>query len=421
MGSTGVSFDATKVELLRAAAELTAAINDYVATPAPEGAEGAVLEQRRRRDIVDATDRVQRLVKDPADQWIDVVYPQTLATTKRLFYDWGVFEAIPPEGSISYADLAAKVDAEEVLLARLGNILVGAEVLGQVGKDAVAHTDSSRIFLKGHVGGQLFNLSWDNCLTVYPAMPKYFETYGRKEPQTSNHIPFSFAYGLPEQGFYDVMSADPAKMATFIPAMAAVESRMPVAGVYDFSWVVSLLADAEKAPAADRPVLVDVGGGKGHAIKAIVNEFPGLPLDRCVLQDRPDTIDAVVALDEPELKGVTKQGIDFFKEQPVKGALLYFIRRCLHNHPEAHCEQILKHLVEAAAVDSKILIFEDVLDTPPHYTGAIFDFMMLGMGGKQRTQEGWEKLLAKVGLKIASISRGQGPWRSQCVIECVKV
>jgi hypothetical protein len=113
-------------------------------------------------------------------------------------------------------------------------------------------------------------------------------------------------------------------MKRFMPAMAAVEAKMPIAGIYDFGWVVSL---AQEDPASDRILFVDVGGGKGQAIKAISNEFPGLPLHRCVLQDRLEVIETVVAMDEPKMKGVQKMATDFHQEQPVKGIVSSHICR----------------------------------------------------------------------------------------------
>lgn len=161
--------------------------------------------------------------------------------------------------------------------------------------------------------------SWDNCLVPYASLPRYFEAYGRKEPRTTNHVPSTFAYGHPEWSLYELMYHDPVRLKKFIPAMAAVEAKMPIAGIYDFGWVVSL---AQEDPTSGRPLFVDVGGGKGQAIKAISNEFPGLPRHRCVLQDRSEVIEAVIAMDEPEMRSVRKVAIDFHKEQPVKGILL---------------------------------------------------------------------------------------------------
>lgn len=149
-------------------------------------------------------------------------------------------------------------------------------------------------------------------------MPEYFEQYGRKEPQATNHVPMSFAYGKPSLSFYELLAEDEAWVGTFLRGMAHVESRMPVtAGIYDFSWLES---QARAEPDSGRAVLVDVGGGKGGAIRAIRREFPGLPAHRFVLEDRPETLEAGRALGEPELAGVRRVALDFHRDQPVKGA-----------------------------------------------------------------------------------------------------
>lgn len=116
----------------------------------------------------------------------------------------------------------------------------------------------------------------------------------------------------------------------------------------------------------------------------------------------------------PQIPEVAKTNHDI-------GALVYWIRRCLHNYSDEISVNILKNLVEAMADDSKVLIAEDVLDNPPNFIAAFMDFMMMSMGGKQRTLENWEKVLLDAGLKISSISSSKGPWRTMSVIECVKV
>jgi hypothetical protein len=135
-----------------------------------------------------------------------------------------------------------------------------------------------------------------------------------------NHVPTTFAYNHPELSYYEMISHDPERMRMFMKAMALIEERMPIAGIYDFGWLVEKAADPAHA---DRVVFVDVGGGKGHAIKAICSEFPGLPLGRFVLQDRPEVIAAAKALDDPGLREVQTMEIDFHVSQPVKGQYLY--------------------------------------------------------------------------------------------------
>lgn len=102
------------------------------------------------------------------------------------------------------------------------------------------------------------------------------------------------------------------------------------------------------------------------------------------------------------------------------GAYTYWMRRCFHNYSDEVSRNMLRIIVNAMAEDSRLLIQEDVLDNPPHQWAAYLDFMMLGLGGKQRTLQNWEQLLGSVGLRIASVTRGQGPWKSLSVIEAVK-
>jgi hypothetical protein len=145
-------------------------------------------------------------------------------------------------------------------------------------------------------------------------MADYFEKYGRKEPQAMNHVPATFARGSPEKTFFEVLATDPAYLQRFFIGMSVIEGRSPAAGIYDFGWLVE---KAKQEP--ERAVFVDVGGGKGHAILAIHQEFPGLPLNRCVLQDRPEVIQAASAGGDPEMEEIQKVAIDFHADQPTKG------------------------------------------------------------------------------------------------------
>jgi hypothetical protein len=104
----------------------------------------------------------------------------------------------------------------------------------------------------------------------------------------------------------------------------------------------------------------------------------------------------------------------------LPGALIYWVRRCLHNYADTICTNILRKIADAMAPDSRLLVQEDVMENPPNHMAAMLDFMMLGFGGKQRTLQKWEEMTGNAGLKITSISRGKGPWRSLAVIECVK-
>ncbi|KAH8893060.1 O-methyltransferase [Thozetella sp. PMI_491] len=364
-----------------------------------------------------AAQKIVDAVRDTNGLGMEAISQLSVITAKRIFWEWGVFDAIPPEGSISYLDLAAKVDTEVSLLTRVAAVLVSSGNLEQIGADRIAHNHKSLIFINDTRAGFTYHMAWENALASYSHWPQYFQKYGRKEPQTQNHVPVTFANGTPELTYYEVLRQDHPRMERFSKAMAPLAEDMPITGIYDFGWLV---AKSQAEPDVDRVLFVDVGGGQGQSIKAIHKENPSLPLNRYLLQDLAEVLEAVKKVDDPELREVPKMAIDFHQGQPVKGALVYWIRRCLHNYSDAASVNILKHLAEAMAEDSKILIEEDILDYPPNHMAAVVDLMMVNFGGKQRTLECWERVASEAGLRISAISRGNSIWHSIAVIECVR-
>lgn len=158
-------------------------------------------------------------------------------------------------------------------------------------------------------------------------MPAYFDEHGLAEPTGRHGTIFAFAAGSPDSTVWEVMNREPARMRAFMLGMGALTEEYPIVGSYDFAWA----AAAAGRDGDDRAVLVDVGGGKGHAIKAIRAQTPGLEVGRCVLEDLPAVIEGARGMDDPELRGVRMVGMDFHAEQPVKGmfACLAVRSRCV--------------------------------------------------------------------------------------------
>ncbi|KAJ0164647.1 Demethylsterigmatocystin 6-O-methyltransferase, partial [Colletotrichum tanaceti] len=243
-------------------------------------------------------------------------------------------------------------------------------------------------------------------------LPEYFAKYGRREPATRTHTPYSFARGRPEKEIWELHQENPEQVKKFMKGMEMVQQFVPLGGIYDFGWVKSKLSEGN-----DNPIFVDVGGSKGHAIKAILEENPFLPAERVILQDRDEVIEQVTALKDPGLEHVKLQVHDFYAEQPVKNAPIYWIRRCLHDYGDDDSVKILSRLSHAMGSDSKVLVVEYVLQNPPPSVGAMTDFGMMNIGGKERTAADWEAVVARAGLKIERI---HGLDKKMQVIECAK-
>ena len=87
---------------------------------------------------------------------------------------------------------------------------------------------------------------------------------------------------------------------------------------------------------------------------------------------------------------------------------MYWIRRCLHDYGDEVCTNILTIIAGAMADDSRLLIVEQVQPNPPSGVGAYLDIVMLNLGGKERTIEGFESIAAPAGLKVVGVHPAQG-------------
>lgn len=101
------------------------------------------------------------------------------------------------------------------------------------------------------------------------------------------------------------------------------------------------------------------------------------------------------------------------------GALVYYIRYCLHDYGDDVAVNILKIIANAMSPDSKLLIAEQIMANPPSAHAAALDLLMLNVGGKERTRDVWTKVISEAGLAVVNI------WSSavdaHAVIECVKI
>lgn len=104
-------------EYIKAATEeLSAAVKDFV-TQGGDFSDN--VDKVQRQTIIDAAQRIMDSVKRPDHRWHDFGQMTALYASAQLFYEWGAFEAIPVEGSITYQELAAQTDTEEALLSKI--------------------------------------------------------------------------------------------------------------------------------------------------------------------------------------------------------------------------------------------------------------------------------------------------------------
>ncbi|KAK7723388.1 hypothetical protein SLS57_004582 [Botryosphaeria dothidea] len=357
----------------------------------------------QRKEILRLTRQINDEVQDSRDRNEEYQEQMGEIGALRLLVDWRAFDHIPrhPE-TISYSELASRVDAEEPLLRRMAWMLVSRGVLKQGGEDRVAHTKFSEIFVTGDPRGVWFKLAHDSGNFVFSRWCGYFAKYGRKQPTEPTHNPYAYAYGKEDKTFFDVIEGE--RLQDFNTTMQTLDFVLPIRGMFPFKWITE---NAHRV-SDDTALVVDVGGGQGQALRQIMQECPDIPAERLVLQDLPSVIEDAKVRDFPELRGVQKMPHNFFEEQPVKGALVYYIRRVMHNWSDRNNCRILGHVRDVMTPASRILITEQVVANPPPPEATWLDLLMMGLGSKQRTEKDWYSLAGAAGLELVRIWKSPG-------------
>jgi hypothetical protein len=161
-----------------------------------------------------------------------------------------------------------------------------------------------------------------------------------------------------------------------------------VAAAYDFT---------------DFRTIVDVGGGSGHLLAAILNANPHL---RGVLYDLPHVApEAQKYMESAGLKARCEVlSGDFFAAVP-SGSDAYLLSHIIHDWDERRCGALLRHCRRAMDTQGRLLIVEAVLPAgdAPH-PGKVLDLVMLTVpGGMERTEEEYAALLAKASFRLTRI------------------
>jgi demethylsterigmatocystin 6-O-methyltransferase len=225
-------------------------------------------------------------------------------------------------------------------------------------------------------------------------LPRYLKERNYRMIKSNKDLPFQKAFNTDLTAF-EWMKQHPEHMKALGHAMAIQRSN---------HWIDTYPVEKEIGsfkPSPESAMLVDVGGGFGQQAVAFKKTFSELP-GRVVVQDIPETLQRA-----PPVEDVEFEAQDFFKPQQIKGAKFYYLRHILHDWTDDLCVSILKAIVPAMGLESRIVIDEVVLpDTNVPWQAAYMDMsMMAAFGGIERTKAEYEKLLDDAGLKIVEIHK----------------
>jgi hypothetical protein len=194
--------------------------------------------------------------------------------------------------------------------------------------------------------------------------------------------------------FEELARANQSAAALFNEAMvSATRMQIPaLLAAYDFSGISTLM---------------DVGGGLGELINAILKKYPSM---RGIVFDLPHCEEA--AMMNSAASGVADRCKfipgSFFKSVPA-GADAIIMKFIIHDWNDDRCVQILRNCHRSLKPGAKLLVVDRIMPnrretTPDHLSVALADLNMLrGPGGCERTEHEHRELLAKGGFRMVRI------------------
>ena len=175
------------------------------------------------------------------------------------------------------------------------------------------------------------------------------------------------------------------------------------AGVEDDRHIVV----AERFDFTPFRTVVDVGGGTGGLLRAILKRYPGTS---GVLFDRADVlrdVDGAFAADGLSGRYRTEAG-DFFEATPPDGDI-YALSFILHDWPEVKALQILRCVRAAIATEGRLLVIERIVppwgEDPAMLRHQLYQDvnMMVNFGGQERSEDDYRALLKNGGFELTQV------------------
>jgi SAM-dependent methyltransferase len=316
--------------------------------------------------------------------------PPGIEFYKQMFGGSWITQGISVAADLGIADLLAKgaLTAEELASQTATHSGALYRVLRALASIGVFGEDDAGRFSLTPLGELLRSDSPFSQRSIAIMMgEEFYATWGELLHSVRTGEPgFNKKFGA---SFFKYMQEHPERHDIYDAAMTGVHGgeTEPVLDAYDFS--------------AFRTV-VDVGGGNGLALAALLRRHPAV---QGILFDLPAVADrARSALSSTDVSGRLRiEGGNFFSEVPA-GADAYVMRHIIHDWQDRDAIAILNECRKAMSPGGRVLVIEMVI--PPAGEpgfGRWLDLMMLLVAGRERTKEEYSRLFSEAGLTMSRV------------------
>jgi hypothetical protein len=279
--------------------------------------------------------------------------------------------------------LAEQAHVNEDYLFRVLRVLEMAQLVNRKGPRSFTLTPAGELLRSDVPGSLAATAEW---LTD----PLHFSVYGEllKSVKTGTTT-FDILYGEP---FFPWVfrRENAAEAAVFNNGMTSISEMCVPAFLeaYDFGSFKRI---------------VDVGGGHGAFLRAILKEHPDVA---GTVAEMPSVVaDAKTAIaGDGMAHRCDAVECDFFAGVP-DGGDGYFMKHIVHDWADEQALQLLRNIRAVIPQHGKLLLAEAVLDdTAAPHPGKLIDIEMMAFaGGRERTEGEFRELLAKAGFALTRV------------------
>jgi hypothetical protein len=298
----------------------------------------------------------------------DTLRGALVTRTLAVVADLGVHEALA-DGPKSIEDLAREVGAEPDTLYRMLRALASDGIFAEEEPGTFRHTEASE---------QLLDPGWASFAHLFGGV--FYRATG--ELEATGKTRFDEVFGT---DFWSWLEANPEERAIFDRAMEqGKESR--VERLDRVEW-------------RDGETVVDVGGGNGSLLNALLRRQPGL---QGIVFDLPETV-----RDEETLGDRIEFVEGSFFDRVPEGDV-YVLSTILHDWSEEKAAEILATVRASAKPGSRLILLEAVVPEGNEPGGGKWlDLLMLALfEGRERNEAQWRELLEAGGFEPMSIEDG---------------
>jgi len=318
---------------------------------------------------------------DASDRMRGLIFGFRQSQAVHVAAELGVADRLAA-GPVTAGAVADEIGADPDALRRLLRALASIGVFEERPGDVFATTDLGRTLESRHPDRL-------RAVSANTGSWYFWDAWGQLEHSVrTGENAFESVHGV---SVWEYRARHVEAATRFDAAMLAQTLRLArdVVSAYDFS--------------ACRAV-VDVGGGHGALLSAVLDAYPGVA---GVLYDLPHVVEtAKPALAERGIADrVRLEGGSFFDGVPVGGDA-YLLKSVLHDWEDDECVRILRACAAAMRDDAALLVVERALGGPNEEPETKFsDLNMLVLpGGRERSIDEFDALLAAAGLAISSVT-----------------